>query len=729
MSQDRSGLVLQLDIGELEFTPVDSKEGPFVLLSIKGLTRSHKIGEPNLPLANKLIAIPLGCELRTEVLNHETEEIALDEIGITAPLIPVQPPLFKSDDPNSIPFEHKEDLYGQSGYYSLPMSNAQVVGIMRGIRVGIVSISPIEYSPTSNSLKIRKSMTVHVDYVDPDWDATRDMYEACYSPFFEPVYERLLNYESSMFSSRDDLVRYPVTYVIVSDFMFITPLQPFIEWKTMKGFDVVTGYTNEIGSTSDLIKAFLSDLYENSSNPKPSFVLFVGDAERIPPYYGVFGCSDLKLCEFTGDDLPDVYYGRFSARYSSQLQPQISKSLEYERYEMPDPGYLNEVTMVAGVDDEYAETYGNGQINYGTNLYFNAAHGVYSNTWLYPASEEPGVSGAMIQTVNDGIGFINYTAHGTPDGFADPSFTTSDIDDLIDNHKYLLGIGNCCSSNWFCSSSGTPCFGEALLRAENKGGIGYIGGSNGTAWDEDYWWGVGYGPVIAEGPTYEETGLGTYDGLFHDHGEPVSDHYITNDAIIYCGNLAVTESGSSLSQYYWEIYHLMGDPSVMTYLGVPSENNVSHADSVLLTDTNITVQADPASYVGISMDGELHGAGYIDNTGSVIIPITQFDSVGTADIVVSGQNRVPYICTIQVVSSMSTYVCGDTDTSGEVDIDDVVYLIAYIFSGGPPPEPFDSGDADCSGDVDIDDIVYLITYIFSSGKAPCDTDGDEVPDC
>ena len=75
------------------------------------------------------------------------------------------------------------------------------------------------------------------------------------------------------------------------------------------------------------------------------------------------------------------------------------------------------------------------------------------------------------------------------------------------------------------------------------------------------------------------------------------------------------------------------------------------------------------------------------------------------------------------------FLCGDADASGEVDIDDVVYLIAYIFSSGPAPEPYESGDVDCSGGVDIDDVVYLIAYIFSSGNEPCDTDGDGVPDC
>ncbi len=65
------------------------------------------------------------------------------------------------------------------------------------------------------------------------------------------------------------------------------------------------------------------------------------------------------------------------------------------------------------------------------------------------------------------------------------------------------------------------------------------------------------------------------------------------------------------------------------------------------------------------------------------------------------------------------WICGDADGSGEVDIDDVVYLISYIFSGGPAPNPIESGDADCSGSIDIDDVVYLIAYIFTGGPEPC----------
>ncbi len=66
------------------------------------------------------------------------------------------------------------------------------------------------------------------------------------------------------------------------------------------------------------------------------------------------------------------------------------------------------------------------------------------------------------------------------------------------------------------------------------------------------------------------------------------------------------------------------------------------------------------------------------------------------------------------------YTCGDADGSNEIDIDDAVYLIQYIFSGGPAPDPLIKADVDCTGEVDIDDVVYLIQYIFASGPAPCD---------
>jgi hypothetical protein len=75
------------------------------------------------------------------------------------------------------------------------------------------------------------------------------------------------------------------------------------------------------------------------------------------------------------------------------------------------------------------------------------------------------------------------------------------------------------------------------------------------------------------------------------------------------------------------------------------------------------------------------------------------------------------------------YICGDATGDEMINVADPVYIINYIFVGGPEPDPYESGDVNCSGNVNIMDAVFLINYIFVDGNVPCDTDGDGIPDC
>ena len=171
----------------------------------------------------------------------------------------------------------------------------------------------------------------------------------------------------------------------------------------------------------------------------------------------------------------------------------------------------------------------------------------------------PQASAAIVADVSSGVGFANYTAHCGSSGWSDPSFSTADVPGLDNEDEFGVFIGNCCQSNKFDEP---VCFGESLLRANNKGAVGYIGGSNNTYWDEDYWWAVGSTSNITATPTYAGTGLAIYDCLMHENGEQQNDWFITTGQMIHSGNLAVTQAGGS-EQYYWEIYHLMGDQSLM----------------------------------------------------------------------------------------------------------------------------------------------------------------------
>lgn len=692
-SQDSDGLTLELQLGDAHFYEVQTREGVYTLMSVDALGQSGRVGEPSVPVLSRLIQIPFGCELSARAIASEVEEIDLGQLGVGAPVIPVQPSLSKSDDPASVPFEIDQATYQLNDFYRLPTVEAEATGIMRGVRLGRVQVNPVEYNPVEHKIRVYKRIEVEITFEHADWGETRDMYRRFYSPAYEGVFQsQVLNYESPIAGEKDDLVTYPIYYVIVSDRMFESQLGPFIDWKTQKGFDVDVFYTDEIGTSNSVIADFLDSLYYNST-PAPSFVLFVGDDNQISAFDGTAGShiTDLYFCEFTGDNYPEIYYGRFSAQNPDQLQPQIDKTLEYEQYLMPDPSYLEEVTLVSGVDGTFASTHGNGQINYGTNYYFDAAHGISPHVWLYPASAGSGAASDIIQTVSDGVSLYNYTAHCGHTGHGDPSFTTSDLPGLTNYHQYLLGIGNCCLPNTFGDDYSTPCFGEAFLQLDSTGGIGYIGATNSTYWDEDYFWGVGYGPVVGAGPTYEQTTLGAYDGVFHDHGEPVNQHYNTNSAIIFAGNMGVDASTSSRKTYYWEAYHLMGDPSVMSYLGVPTLNTVYHEDAVIMTTTSLTVEADPGSYVGVMFNGELQGSGYVDASGTVDIPLVGFGQPGEATITITCQFRQPYIETIQVIAPSGPYVVYDYHTiddaagnaNGMIDFGESIVLGLGLKNVGP----------------------------------------------
>ena len=66
------------------------------------------------------------------------------------------------------------------------------------------------------------------------------------------------------------------------------------------------------------------------------------------------------------------------------------------------------------------------------------------------------------------------------------------------------------------------------------------------------------------------------------------------------------------------------------------------------------------------------------------------------------------------------YKRGDANGDGKVSVSDVIYLINYLFKGGPAPLPIlQVGDANCDGKVTVSDVIYLINYLFKGGPPPC----------
>ncbi|MCK4625155.1 MAG: hypothetical protein KAV00_07590 [Phycisphaerae bacterium] len=65
------------------------------------------------------------------------------------------------------------------------------------------------------------------------------------------------------------------------------------------------------------------------------------------------------------------------------------------------------------------------------------------------------------------------------------------------------------------------------------------------------------------------------------------------------------------------------------------------------------------------------------------------------------------------------YVCADLNNDFfPADISDLVFLVDYMFLGGPPPLPLQAADCDGNGQIDISDLVYLVEFMFIDGPRP-----------
>jgi len=660
---------------------IKTEKGIFTKIIAGSYAENGEIGQPELPVLRKMIEIPVGAEIEISYSSLSYSEYSLEELGIQYPVFPRQPEVPKTGE--YVEFEWNQTIYNTDAYLGTDIVNVDILGEMRGVRLGMLEISPITYNPVSGKFRIYHDVELIVDFLNADVTKTINNKVLYSSPYFNVFNEALLNHKTAQNAGRDTISKYPIKYLIISDPMFELQLQPFIEWKIKKGFNVVEAYTDDplVGTTTFQIKSYIQDLYDNATadDPAPTFVLFVGDIQQIPTWSGNAGghVTDLFYCEFTNDYFPEIYYGRFSAQTTAQLQPQIDKTLQYEEYTMPDPSYLNEVVMVAGMDGSYGASHGNGQINYGTINYFNEAHGITSHTYLYP---ESGSNSANIrQDVSNGVTFGNYTAHCGPGGWSDPEFNTGHIPALENQDKYGLLIGNCCSSSEFQQDE---CFAEAILRVENKGAIGYIGGSNSTYWDPDYYFGVGVGAISGTPPSYEETTLGAYDRAFHTHGEVFEDWYTTQAQVMFAGNLAVTLGDPGSAEYYWEIYHLMGDPSLMIYFSEPPELTVTYDPLIPLGNATFTINTEPYAYAALSLDGVCYGAAMADSLGVVLMNLDPIANPGLADVVVTKQNAQPYIGTVIIDNPdgpfvlLNNYMIDDSEgnNNGIIDYGESIML-------------------------------------------------------
>ena len=666
VKSDMTSLKASFSFSTIDAQDIQSERGTFSWLSLPNTVIGGNEGDPQIPVVNELIAIPVGAHPSIRVTSYSSTDYSLEDYGIHT-LVPRQPDVRKDQRPEDVPFVYNAAAYQTRGLRSEPTVRVNVDGTMRGVQVGQMTIEPVSYDPANNMIRVFNDIEVEVSFNGADRWATEDLLVKTYSPYFLGLYDQLFNGRAvrDVYEDHPDLWKTPVKMLVIANRMFEDCIQDWLAWKTTKGFYVDVNYTDEIGTTASAIKTFIQNTYAADA---PTFLMIMGDKDQVPASAtgSATSCvTDLSYSSVDGDEFVDMFHSRFPAETVAQMTAMLNKALEYEQYTMPDPSYLNNVLLIAGEDSSgWGETVGRPTIWYATNYYYNAEHG-FQNVYEF----SHGTYTNCYSYLSSGVGFANYTAHGSNTSWAGPSFTVSDVSNLTNEHKYFLAMGNCCqAADW--GISGTS-FGEAMVRAENKGAYAYIGSCPSTYWKNDYYFGVG--PTNrADGtmPTMEETGTGCYDAIWND------DAYNTVNSILYIGNLA-GNAASALGYelhistlYYWQAYHVLGDGSIMPYRVQPTANQVSHMAILPIGMATYEVSAVPGSYVAISKDGVLHGTGLVDETGTVQVDITPVTSSGDVTICVTAPNRIPYVQTVPAAALEGAYISMDSYTPTATHVGD-----------------------------------------------------------
>jgi hypothetical protein len=653
LSSNEFSMSFSLFITGIEVTEIDTKEmidtrnEGFILLSLSEEYHTGEIGRPKLPAIRKTIGVPYGAQLEIVIVRSDYEDIPLQALDIEKRIMPVLESVVKLPGEKPV-FVIDEKTYSHNALY--PQEIVQVVSddIMRGHRLAIIEIVPIQYNPVTQVIRYYKNIEVRVTFSGGDIQKTQERILRDYSPPYEDfIKQRVLNYTLYEHFLRD-VVPLPIHYLIITHNNFHSEVNNLAQWLTKKGFNVKVANQDSINPwTTSTIEHYI-----DAQSPAPTYLLLVGDVNGgyMPAPIGSSSgkVTDLYYAELDGTGyLPDIFYGRLSCETTTHISTMVNKIINYETANLPDPvTWFKKDAFCAG-NDNYIIT--EGTHNHCTSTFMNP-HG-YTTYKLYEQTYGA-TSADVTNNVNDGRILITMSGHGSDDGWHDgPLFVVYHVNALSNGNKLTIATGHCCLANNFGSSI-NPCGGESWVRKENGGAVAYYGSCPYTYWDEDDWLEREWYEAIYADSIYEHARF-TLDGMYD----------------------GVELSGSWSKQYYYEAYHVLGDPSLDIWTDVPQSMIVTHDVVVFPGDTSYTVSVQkdgtPLNEALVccwipTQSPDMHVVGYTDAAGVISLDVSPTTTPGdTMFVTVTKHNYIPYEGYALVTAASGPYI-----TLGTTIIDD-----------------------------------------------------------
>lgn len=526
----------------------------YLTLTGEGYYQTNQVGSPSLPVLRKMIEVPLEAKVTLELIQVETQTVDMSGLGLNGLIAPVQEgqPKCGGPIPASAP---NMQVYG-GGLY--PNEQVEIINdfIIRGHRIIVVEVRPVRYDATIGELETASSMSFRLNLEGSDMALTRSEAQRLNSQAFNHSLEsEVLNF------NQGEPVAIPNTnerILIITADMFQSAMQRFVDLKTGQGFQVnMVNLTTVGGNTTSAIRAYILAQY-NGANP-PDYVILVGDYISGDPVGSITNWpfrtsggyrTDLHYYTMDSDSefTPDVLGARFPVRTLEQLNAMIDK---YEAYDDVSgaEAWVKKAEFLASNDSSFYHV-AEGSHNFVIDS-FTLPRGY---TGIFPTNPQPGgdkiyaityggTGAHAVASMNDNRALLLYSGHGAETFWDAPRVTQSDVRNMTGVAIPYVASHACITADFNTGEA----FSDTWVMEPINGALTFFGASNNSYWPED--------------DTLERNSMTL---LFSD---PEGLNVPSVGTFTNHGMLAVAASGSGRTNYYWEEYHVFGDPTLVVVQG------------------------------------------------------------------------------------------------------------------------------------------------------------------
>ena len=654
---NESELIITFELSELIQTQITTEQGEFTKIEIPGSGFIGEIGSPQLPMWTRSYAVP------TDQISFEILHIHIMEKRQIGRIYPVQKPHADSNIFDESGFIFDESIYQQDVYYPGQIVEITGSGKIRDIPFVKIGFYPVQYNPNQQMAIIYDKIIIKLTFTPGEPVLVEPNYTQ--KPFYK-FYENVFNNWAGFVENANIEQKYSTIeerdsgceYLVITHQNFFDEAKELADWKHKKGFIAKVVNVSDIGGSSAQIRQYIQDAYD-TWDPKPSYVLLVGDAEFVPTNYVYSAASDLWYATVDGSDYyPDIFIGRIPVDTPQETDIIVQKILTYEQTPPTSSDFYENFVVAAYFQDDENNGYEtrrfvrtseeirdyllsegyNGERIYVTESYINPTHynnGYYGNgeplptELLRPTFAWDGDKTDIINAIESGIFILNHRDHGGESGWGDPHFTISDFSSFSNGELLPVVFSINCLTGKF---DGGECFSEEFLRKDDGGAVAVFGASRVSY--------SGYNDFLCRG---------FYDAMWPDFDIDVGSDkpmYSLGEILNYGKTYMANTWGDpwGYERLTFELFHVFGDPSMEIWTAFPQDLYVSH---ILTSDViQITVKGNgnpiEGALVCISQESGFYEAGLTDDTGIIELDVTEASPEEDLSLVATAHNHLYY---------------------------------------------------------------------------------------